>query len=206
VFTGLIDDIGTIDDITPSEVGRVLRVRCRYADLVPGESIAVNGACLTVRECGPGWFTVAAIVDTVMRTTIGAWRVGRRVNLERAMRADSRFGGHIVQGHVDGIATVIDAGRGQDARYVRLALPIEVAEVTVLHGSIAVDGVSLTVNVGPTDSWIEVAIIDYTLQHTSLGDLVDGDAVHVEADVIGKHVRRLLQPHLATLTHTVAGS
>jgi riboflavin synthase len=200
VFTGLIDDVGTIEEVASADVGRVLRVRCRYDDLVPGESIALNGACLTVRECGPRWFTVAAIVSTIMRTTIGTWKVGRRVNLERAMRADARLGGHLVQGHVDGIATVIEPTQNGDERVVRLALPPDVAEVTVPHGSITVDGVSLTVNFGPVETWIEVALIDFTLRHTTLGELVDGDTVHVEGDVIGKHVRQLVQPHLHART------
>ena len=111
------------------------------------------------------------------------------------MRADSRFGGHIVQGHVDGMATVIDPQESGDTRYVKLALPDDVAEITVLHGSIAVDGVSLTVNLGPADGWIEVALIEYTLRHTTLGDLVDGDTVHIEGDVIGKYVRQMTQPY-----------
>jgi riboflavin synthase len=214
VFTGLIDDVGTIEDVASADVGRVLRVRCRYDDLVPGESIAVNGACLTVRECGPRWFTAAAIDATIQRTTIGTWKKGRRVNLERALRADARLGGHIVQGHVDGVATVVDplAGGHPDARtrrraeaydgarYLKLVLPDEVVEITVPHGSITVDGVSLTVSSGPIESWIEVALIDFTLRHTTLGDLIDGDTVHVEGDVIGKHVRQLVQPHLQART------
>jgi riboflavin synthase len=200
VFTGLIDDVGTIEDVASTDVGRVLRVRCRYDDLVPGESVALNGVCLTVRECGSHWFTVAAIDATILRTTVGAWKQGRRVNLERALRADARLGGHIVQGHVDGIATVIEPVQTGDTRYMKLALPTDVVETTVPHGSITIDGVSLTVSFGPVESWIEVALIDFTLRHTTLGDLVDGDTVNVEGDVIGKHVRQLVQPHLQART------
>jgi riboflavin synthase len=189
VFTGLIDDVGTIETVTATAAGRELRVACRYTDLVPGESVAVNGACLTVRECGPRWFTVAAIASTLGRTTVGTWQPGRRVNLERAMLADGRFGGHLVQGHVDGMATVVDPRQSGDTRYLKLALPEDVGAVTILHGSIAVDGVSLTVNLGPNDGWIEVALIEFTLRHTTLGDLVDGDVVHVEGDMmLGAHL------------------
>src|SRR6476469_11020907 len=106
MFTGLVDDVGTIERVIATDAGRELRVRCRYDDLGDGESVAVNGACLTVREHGAGWFTAAAIVTTLDRTTIGGWQAGRRVNLERAMRLGDRLGGHMVQGHVDAVALV----------------------------------------------------------------------------------------------------
>ena len=112
MFTGIIDDVGAIDQATTTPVGRELRVRCAYPDLVPGESIALNGACLTVRESGPGWFTVAAITTTLDRTTVGEWDVGTRVNLERALRAGDRLGGHLVQGHVDGVGQVLRPSGG----------------------------------------------------------------------------------------------
>src|SRR5438270_5762936 len=101
MFTGLIDDVGLIERLSDTEAGRELVVRCRYHDLVPGESIALEGACLTVREYGAGWFSVAAVSTTLDRTAIGRWRVGTRVNLERAVRSGDRLGGHLVQGHVD---------------------------------------------------------------------------------------------------------
>jgi riboflavin synthase len=197
VFTGLIEDVGTVERASVTATGRELRVRSHCRDLALGESIALNGACLTVRESGPEWFVVAAAEMTLSRTTIGGWLPGRRVNVERAMRADARFGGHFVQGHVDGVATVRSSERRGDTQYVQLALPDDVAELTVPHGSIAVDGVSLTVNQGPTDGWIEVALIEFTLRHTTLGELAEGDLVHVEGDVIGKHVRQLLLAHKA---------
>src|SRR5581483_10861574 len=106
MFTGLIDDVGTIDHVEEIPAGRELRVCCRYFDLVDGESIALNGACLTVREHGDGWFTTAAVSTTLDRTTIGRWGSGTRVNLERALRVGDRLGGHLVQGHVDGVGTV----------------------------------------------------------------------------------------------------
>src|SRR6476661_10976385 len=118
MFTGLVDDIGVVERMERTEAGRELRISSRYAGLTTGESIAVNGACLTVREHGAGWFTVAAIVTTLDRTTIGSWDVGRRVNLERALRLGDRLGGHMVQGHVDGVARVTAVAVDGDAQIV----------------------------------------------------------------------------------------
>lgn len=193
MFTGLVDDVGTIARVTATDAGRELRVECRYDDLAEGESIAVNGACLTVRECGAGWFTTAAVTTTLGRTTLGEWSAGRRVNLERALRAGDRLGGHFVQGHVDGVATIDDVRQEADARLVDLALPPGLAELMVQHGSLAVDGVSLTVNDLPSAGAVQLSLIDYTLRHTTLGGLATGDRVHVEADMLGKYVQRLLR-------------
>ncbi|MCU0635944.1 MAG: riboflavin synthase [Gemmatimonadaceae bacterium] len=195
MFTGLIDDIGTIDAVAADAAGRTLRVRARYADLVDGESIAVNGACLTVREHGDGWFTVAAVVTTLERTTIGDWAVGQRLNLERALRLGDRLGGHLVQGHVDGVATVTDTRRHGDAWLIDLDLPPALQPLMVPLGSVAVDGVSLTVNALHDPDGIQLSIIEYTERHTTLGALRAGDRVHVEADMIAKHVARLSAPH-----------
>jgi len=192
VFTGLIDDVGTIERVAATSAGREFRVRCRYDDLADGESIAVNGACLTVLRRGPGWFSVAAVSTTVERTTMAAWQAGRRVNLERALRAGDRLGGHLVQGHVDGVARVTAVRTAGDARLIDLALPAGLGELMVHHGSIAVDGVSLTVNDLPAPEVVQLSLIDYTLRHTTLDTLADGDVVHVEADMIGKYVQRLL--------------
>lgn len=199
MFTGLIDDVGTIDRVEETSAGRELRVRCRYSDLADGESIAVNGACLTVREHGDCWFTVAAITTTLERTTIGAWRPGTRINLERALRIGDRLGGHLVQGHVDAVGTVRRVAQTGDARLVDVELPSELAELLVLHGSIAIDGVSLTVNALPAANLVQVSLIEYTLRHTTLGDLAPGARVHVESDVIGKYVQRLVAPYVAPL-------
>jgi riboflavin synthase len=195
VFTGLIDDVGTIDRVAPTSAGRELRVRCRYSDLADGESVALNGACLTVREHGAGWFSVAAVSTTRDRTTIADWGEGTRVNLERAVCLGDRLGGHIVQGHVDGVATVLSAQQDGDSRLVSVTLPPALAELVVPHGSIAVDGVSLTVNALPGPDVVEVSLIEYTLRHTTLGQLSPGCRVHIEADVIGKYVQRLLAPY-----------
>jgi riboflavin synthase len=193
VFTGLIDDIGRVTSVATTEAGREFRIECRYGDLAAGESIAANGACLTVREQGPQWFTAAAIATTLDRTTMGAWTVGARVNLERALRVGDRLGGHFVQGHVDGVATVESVAQRGDARLVDLALPSGLAELMVPHGSLAVDGVSLTVNDLPTPSTVQLSLIEFTLRHTTLGGVAAGDRVHVEADMLGKYVQRLLK-------------
>ncbi|HVZ48065.1 MAG TPA: riboflavin synthase [Gemmatimonadaceae bacterium] len=191
MFTGLITDVGTIDRVSDTDAGREFRVSCAWNDLAAGESVAVNGACLTVRDCGDGWFTAAAVHTTLGRTTMGDWRAGRRVNLERALRAGDRFGGHFVLGHVDGVGDVLDVEQAGDARLVDVALPVTMAPLLVPHGSIAVDGVSLTVNATHEPSTVQLSLIAFTLGHTTLGALGRGDRVHVEADVIGKYVQRL---------------
>jgi riboflavin synthase len=193
VFTGLIDDVGVVASVAVSSAGREFRIESSYGELVDGESIAVNGACLTVREHGAGWFTVAAVATTLDRTTIGDWTAGRRVNLERALQIGDRLGGHFVQGHVDGVATVVDVQQRDDARLVDLALPPGLAELMVQHGSVTVDGVSLTVNDLPAPERLQLSLIEYTLRHTTLADIAAGDRVHVEADMLGKYVQRLLK-------------
>lgn len=200
MFTGLVDDVGTIERVIATEAGRELRVRCRYDDLADGESIAVNGACLTVREHGAGWFTAAAVVTTLGRTTIGDWKAGTRVNLERALRAGDRLGGHIVQGHVDCVGEVVALERRGDALLIDVAVPEEIVLLMVPHGSVTVDGVSLTVNELPGAGMFQLSIIEYTERHTTLGALGIGDRVHVEADVIAKHVQRLFAAQRAALT------
>jgi riboflavin synthase len=195
MFTGLVQDVGTIEQVRVTPVGRELHVRCRYDDLVDGESLAINGACLTVREHGPGWLTAAAVTTTLERTTIGEWTSGRRVNLERAMQAGDRFGGHLVLGHVDGVGAVANIETREDARLVSIALPDGLSELMIPHGSLTVDGVSLTVNELPSLDAVQLSLIEYTLSHTTLGELEAGRRVHIEGDVIGKYARRLLAPY-----------
>lgn len=196
MFTGLIDDVGTVASATDSAAGRELRVGCRYRDIAIGESIAVNGACLTVRECGPEWFTAAAVVTTLERTTIGTWTPGTRVNLERALRLGDRLGGHLVQGHVDGVARVDRVERRGDAVVVDLEVGA-LASMAVPFGSIAIDGVSLTVNALPRPEVVQLSLIDHTLRVTTLGDLAPGGTVHVEVDLVGKYLQRIAAPWLA---------
>jgi len=193
LFTGLVEKVGIVSSVTESSAGRELRIESDYADLALGESIAINGACLTVREFGPDWFTVAAVTTTLDRTTIGDWAEGRRVNLERALRAGDRLGGHFVQGHVDGVASVVNVRQRDDALLVDLALPQGLPELMVLHGSVAVDGVSLTVNDLPAPEILQLSLIEYTLRHTTFADIAVGDRAHVEADMLGKYVQRLLK-------------
>jgi riboflavin synthase len=200
MFTGLITDVGTIDRVQTTDAGREFRIRTSYPDLSAGESIAVSGACLTVRELGEGWFTVAAVLTTLGRTTMGDWEAGRRVNLERALAAGDRLGGHMVQGHVDAVAEVTAVQRLADALLIDIAIPPQLAPLVVLHGSIAVDGVSLTVNAIPSEHTIQLSLIDFTLKATTLGGLRAGHRVQVEADVIGKYVQRLVAPHLVAVT------
>ena len=200
MFTGLVDDVGTIERVVATDAGRELRVRCRYDDLGDGESIALNGACLTVREHGAGWFTAAAVVTTLDRTTIGDWTAGMRINLERALRAGDRLGGHIVQGHVDCVGEVVALERRDDALLIDVAVPEDISLLMVLHGSVTVDGVSLTVNDLPAPGIFQLSIIEYTERLTTLGAVAIGGRVHVEADVIAKHVQRLFAAQRAALT------
>jgi riboflavin synthase len=192
----LVDDVGTVERVEQTGAGRTMRIASRYSELTLGESIALNGACLTVLELGEGWFSVAAVVTTLGRTTIGAWAAGHRVNLERAMRLGDRLGGHLVQGHVDDVGLVEHVRRSGDAMIVDVRLPAELELLMVLHGSVAVDGVSLTVNALPAPGILQLSLIEYTWRHTTLGDLVRGDRVHLEADMMGKYARRLITPFL----------
>lgn len=202
MFTGLVDDVGTITEVVDTDAGRSLRIRCRYTDLVEGESIAVNGACLTVRDCGPSWFTCAAVVTTLDRTAIADWAVGTSVNLERAVRVGDRLGGHLVLGHVDAVCTVRQTATRDDAWLVDLQLTPELSALMVPHGSLAVDGVSLTVNALLPNHGVQLSIIEYTRRHTAVDHWVPGHHVHVEADVLAKHVQRLLSPMLETALRT----
>jgi riboflavin synthase len=195
MFTGIVTAVGRIESSTnggrgKGEAGRVLQIRAPYRGLAKGESVAVNGACLTVERVVKGGFTVHAVPTTLGRTLIGEWKRGRAVNLERALRASDRLGGHFVQGHVDGVGRVDRVAEADAALLVDVHVPQEVVETTVLHGSITLDGVSLTVN-QITASSIQVSLVPFTRKHTTLGNLAEGDRVHVEADVLGKYVRQL---------------
>jgi len=190
MFTGIIDAVGRVDAVRQHH-GAELRIKARYRGVKKGDSIAVNGACLTVERVVQGGFTVHAVATTLRRTLIGEWKKGRTVNLERALRMSDRFGGHIVQGHVDGVGTVERLADADDALLVDIRVPREVEESTVLLGAITVDGVSLTVNTLPRAAVIQVSLVPFTREHTTLGDLKVGDRVHVEADVLGKYVRQL---------------
>ncbi len=192
MFTGLVSAVGLVRAVRPSAGGIELDLEAPYADLAPGESVAVDGACLTVERQGPGWFGVHVVRTSLDRTAFGGYTPGRRVNLERALRMGDRLGGHLVQGHVDGVGTVQHVADRADARLIDVAVPDDLAALSLPLGSITVDGVSLTVNARPGASVVQVSLIPFTLQHTTLGDRRPGDRVHLEGDPVGKWVRHLL--------------
>jgi riboflavin synthase len=193
MFTGIITGVGRVLARRRTDEGMELTVRHAYAELVPGESIAVDGACLTVQALAPAEFTAHIIRTSLERTNFESYDVGRKVNLERALQLGDRLGGHLVQGHVDGVGTVVGVAQRADARLVDLEVPPQIGRVSVHLGSITVDGVSLTVNAKTGATGIQISLIPFTLQHTTLGALETGDRVHLEADTIGKYVAELLQ-------------
>lgn len=198
MFTGLVAAIGTVVNAVELGGGRELTLESPWTDLALGESVAVNGACLTVAERLGNRFAVHAVRTTLERTLLGGFAVGRRVNLERALQAGDRLGGHLVQGHVDGVGTVNAVRDRDDVRLIDITLPPEIAAVTIPLGSITVDGVSLTVNALVGAGQVQVAIVPFTLQHTTLGDVAPGDRVHLEGDLVGKHVQ-----HQAAIWRTI---
>jgi riboflavin synthase len=192
MFTGIVTAVGEVLRAERGPERLALTLRAPYPDLAPGASIAVNGACLTVVEAADDWFRVDVIVTTRGRTALEELRPGARVNLERPLAAGDPLGGHFVQGHVDGLGTVVAVRDEQDARLLDVRLPPDMAELSIPHGSIALDGVSLTINAMPAPDTIQVALIPFTRQHTTLGERRPGDRVQVEGDMLGKYVRRLL--------------
>jgi riboflavin synthase len=193
MFTGIITEIGTLMEAREADGGRDLDIACSWTDLVVGESIAVDGACLTVARLSDRGFGVHVVRTSLDRTRFADLRPGERVNLERALRVGDRLGGHLVQGHVDGVGTVLRMASREDARLLDLQVPAEVARVSVPLGSITVDGVSLTVNAIPDSDTIQISLIPFTLEHTTLADRRPGDRVHLEADALGKYVQALLE-------------
>jgi riboflavin synthase len=200
MFTGIVSAVGRIAAMQrptanggrgTSDGGRVFRISAPYRGLKRGESVAVNGACLTVDRVVAGGFTVHVVETTLGRTLFGEYERGRRVNLERAVRAADRLGGHLVQGHVDAVAVVERVERHGDALVYDLRVPPAVRELAVPQGSITVDGVSLTINALPGSGLIQVSLVPHTRRHTTLGELQDGDRVHVEGDVLAKYVKAL---------------
>jgi len=197
VFSGIVERVGTVQAIDEREQARRIRLEvgawCR--ELEPGASIAVDGACLTVESVSDDSVSLTAVSTTLERTIAGGYAVGSSVNLERALRADSRLDGHLVQGHVDGIGDLVSRVPEGDAQLLRFRIPEDVAALTVEHGSIAINGVSLTVSeiTGPCE--VEVAMIPFTGMHTNLGSIGVGDRVNVEGDLIGKYVGRMLAPY-----------
>lgn len=193
MFTGIVEELGSVQAVT--DLGDAARLSIAgptvTSDARPGDSIAVNGVCLTVVDLADGAFTADVMLETLRRSSLGSVVAGSPVNLERAARVDSRLGGHIMQGHVDGVATVRTVEPTENWTTVSFALPADLARYVVEKGSIAVDGVSLTV-VHVDDESFSVSLIPTTLAHTTLGTRRPGDVVNIEVDVIAKYVERLL--------------
>ena len=192
MFTGLIEALGDVADLTPCPEGFRLTVTTTLAPgLNPGDSLAVNGVCLTVVNRANDAVQADIGPETARITTLGALRRGRTVNLERPMRADGRFGGHLVQGHVDGIGSVVEVRPDGEARWIRVRFPADQAPYLVRKGSVAVDGVSLTIADLDRDAF-DVMIVPFTWQHTNLAALAAGDRVNLECDMVGKYVVRAI--------------
>src|SRR5689334_10059644 len=186
MFTGIVTHVGELVRVAATPAGRSLTIAAPWTDLHEGESIAVNGVCLTVTEIERGHFSVAAVATTLERTTVGAWKPGMRVNLERALRAGDRLGGSIVQGQVDGVSPITALRQDGDALLIEIGMWESADALYVPQGSVTVDGVNLTVMSMPAPRVVCVSIVEYTRQHTTLSERRVGDRVNVELDVIGK--------------------
>ncbi len=195
MFTGIVEEVGQVRSVLPLATGKrfVVEAASSAEGLRPGDSIAIDGVCTTVVRAAPGAFEIEAIATTLSRTTLGEFEPGRRVNLERALRLGDRLGGHLVQGHVDAVGRVVALTRAGEHVLLDVALPEVVAEVTVLHGSIAINGVSLTVNRMLPDDVAQVALIPFTWEHTDLAELRVGAAVNLEGDMLGRFVANLVK-------------
>ena len=193
MFTGLIEAVGRVGGISRTAAGLRIAIQTDMAgDLADGESVSVNGVCLTASQRDATGFSADIGPETARVTTLGSVKAGQPVNLERAMAANGRFGGHFVQGHVDGIGTIRDVRVEGDARWLRVAFPPELAPFFVPKGSVALDGVSLTIAaLGPEH--FDVMIIPFTWGHTNLSGLQAGSPVNLECDVVGKYVARAVQ-------------
>jgi riboflavin synthase len=201
MFTGIVEELGEVQALT--DLGDSVRLRVRgplvVGDAGHGDSIAVNGVCLTVVESGDGAFTADVMRETLDRSSLGALRPGDPVNLERSLRLDGRLGGHVVQGHVDGTGTVLERTPSPHWEVVRVSLPADLARYVVLKGSVAVDGVSLTVSALDDESF-SVSLIPTTLELTTLGHAPVGALVNLEVDVLAKYVERLMTSHTLDTT------
>jgi len=194
MFTGLIEEVGTVRSVARATAGADITIEAStvLSDSGLGDSIACNGCCLTVTQMGAGSFAAHAGAETLARTTVGQWRPGTRVNLERALSAASRLGGHFVQGHVDGLGQVVSVTMEGDTARWRFSLPDELSPFVVEKGSVAIDGISLTVT-EVSHGALAVAIIPHTVAHTTLGTLGPGDRVNLEVDILAKYVHRMLR-------------
>jgi riboflavin synthase len=191
MFTGIVEALGTVQEIEGTDQGKHLVIGTNLEGLSVGDSLSVNGVCLTIVGCTEVGIRADVVHETLVRTDLGSLAPGDRVDLERSMRANGRFDGHIVQGHVDGIGVVSDLQPEGDSTRMRIDVPGDLARYIAEKGSVAVDGVSLTVTLaGP--AWFEVALIPHTLDVTVLGRRAVGEKVNIEVDVIAKYVERLM--------------
>ncbi len=194
MFTGLIEEIGTVEELVP--LGDAVRIAVRAPkvtqDAAVGDSIAVDGVCLTVVDNAADTFTADVMRETLDRSRLGSYAPGSRVNLERALAAGQRMGGHIVQGHVDGVAEVVSRTASEHWEVVRFTLPQQLDRYVVEKGSIAVNGTSLTVS-AVSDGYFEVSLIPTTLSESTAGALQPGDPVNLEVDVVAKYVEKMVQ-------------
>ncbi len=195
MFTGLIEEVGTLTKVIPFTGGKALRIKSQRVieDVQIGDSIAVDGVCLSVTALGTGFFEVEAVSETLQRSTLKFLRNGKQLNLERAMPAKGRFSGHFVQGHVDGIGTLIDLDHSSKSALWRISVPSSLSGYVVIKGSLAVNGVSLTV-ADVTDNIISLALIPITLQKTNLGIKEKRDKVNIEIDILAKYVAKAVNP------------
>lgn len=192
MFTGIIETVGVVGAIRPLGAGRRLELTAPWAgELAIGESVAVDGVCLTVVAAGPEAFAVEAVRETIARTTIGSWSPGRRTHLERALAIGDRIGGHFVQGHVDCVGTVASMERRAENRYLSLSLPTG-RELAAPRGSIAVNGVSLTI-LDLVPAGVSLSIVPHTWAATAFPDLTPGDEVNVEFDIIARYLKQLVE-------------
>ncbi len=195
MFSGLVADLGLLREISTGDDGARLAIETSLADQIePGDSVAVNGTCLTATTVDSGGFSADAMAQTLNMTSLGRLSPGERLNLELALRAGDRLGGHIVQGHVDGVGEVVSVQPEGFSVRPRIRIPAELMRFIIPQGSITIEGVSLTVASAGED-WIEVALIPETQERTSLGNLAPGRPVNVECDVIARYVERMVSPY-----------
>lgn len=194
MFTGIIEELGKVVAIEQQPDAKRITFEGKLitSDLSRGDSISVNGACLTAVEISNGTFTADVMHETLRLTALGSLSVGSSVNLERAMNAATRFGGHMVLGHVDGVGHIVSRHPSENWEWVTIRIPIELMKYVVLKGSITIDGISLTVN-EVTDDTVSFSLIPETLRLTTLGSKQAGDPVNVEVDIMAKHIEKLIE-------------
>jgi len=192
MFTGIITDVGELRAIRPGgDTTYIIATKLDLSDLTLGASVACSGVCLTVIERGDDWFAVQASAETLARSTLGGWRAGTRINLERALKAGDELGGHLVSGHVDGVGEIVERRPEGDSQRFSVRVPETLAVAIASKGSVALDGVSLTVNEAQANQF-GVNIIPHTLAQTTFGAAKLGDRVNVEIDMLARYVARLL--------------